>query len=361
MPPLAEALPRARGPLDFCYMEPPGLWEGTPPERVAHTIDLLLAAFRRDRIAPLIEIYEELGHVQDRVLPEMMNSDARSHFASLVSVEESALPSGASTYFAGEIALDMPGGATVLYGNCVIRGQCRSGAPLDVDGMEMWCEGKVHVEGSLRNGKLHGRCIVRSMTRPACSVDTFFEDGAPHGRAMIHGPGGSYRGDTLGGHLSGKCRVLLEGCLSYEGGVMNGLPHGFGTLEWGSASQYRGHWHMGTPHGDGVLDGDVYVRHSGSILVRVCSLAKKCIEDLREEASALRNKQGEAQELRAPRESSESPRRHLACKICMSGEVRYASQPCGHLVWCEDCAVRYMSGACPLCRQQCTSAQRIYV
>ncbi|NBC29208.1 MAG: hypothetical protein GVY29_04360 [Spirochaetes bacterium] len=38
----------------------------------------------------------------------------------------------------------------------------------------------------------------------------------------------------------------------YEGEIVDGLPHGSGTMTWDDGAEYRGQWQEGRPHGSGV-------------------------------------------------------------------------------------------------------------
>ena len=50
------------------------------------------------------------------------------------------------------------------------------------------------------------------------------------------------------------------------------------------------------------------------------------------------------------------------CAICLDAESTHALVPCGHRCVCAVCAERALrSGQCPLCREPCDTALRVYV
>ena len=81
--------------------------------------------------------------------------------------------------------------------------------------------------------------------------DRFYEggflNGQPHGRGTLTRYGAVYEGER---HST-----------VYEGEFRNGFRHGQGTHTWADGSRYEGGWHVGSPHGQGThtfINGAVY-------------------------------------------------------------------------------------------------------
>jgi len=50
----------------------------------------------------------------------------------------------------------------------------------------------------------------------------------------------------------------------------------------------------------------------------------------------------------------------IHCVICLQKESTHVLVPCGHLCLCADCAPNIAPGTCPLCRETCAMAVRVY-
>ncbi|KAJ1619913.1 hypothetical protein T492DRAFT_848203 [Pavlovales sp. CCMP2436] len=108
-------------------------------------------------------------------------------------------------------------------------------------------------------------------------------DKKPHGRGAWTMAGCRYEGDWLEGRPSGGGSGRLQdagGALRYDGELLNGVCHGFGTLVCERAGvSYTGQWANGAPHGRGrqsSVDVRGHARHTDGQWERgICTVAER--------------------------------------------------------------------------------------
>jgi len=215
---------------------------------------------------------------------------------------DSPLASGSGRY---EIVLTMPEETVTLYTstptdrNYWVKGLLGAIAGCVRKGSEVAAHPPItrSVEYEFKRGELKGASFKGSMTQARMygkgsmvfanksRYTGGWKNGIQHGWGILTNPDGSTQeGTWKGGKLTGEGKLQYpDSTTLYEGGVLDGQPHGHGIMKEGTfmnrgASVYTGEWERGIRHGYGVLDdittGEKYmgmwmagVRHGAGCVV----------------------------------------------------------------------------------------------
>ncbi|AJF97806.1 Morn repeat protein [Pandoravirus inopinatum] len=134
---------------------------------------------------------------------------------------------------------------------------------------------KPRYEGQWRNGLMHG--YGRRLYKDYSQHEGLWEDDLPHGPGLrIDSRGWDYRGDWCRGQQHGHgvrtgrttdthqtaeqqherwiCRpmFLWANDRTYNGGIADGKPHGYGVCAWPDGEHYTGEYYAGNRHGYGT-------------------------------------------------------------------------------------------------------------
>ena len=118
---------------------------------------------------------------------------------------------------------------------------------------------KMIYEGSMRDGKRHGRGILA--WPDGARYEGGWRDDKWHGQGtIIYSNGPSYEGEWRDGKEHGRGTYTSADGSRYEGEWRDGKKHGYGTMTFASGARYKGEWRDSKPHGQGTYtwpDGDI--------------------------------------------------------------------------------------------------------
>ena len=153
-------------------------------------------------------------------------------------------------------------------------GEFRDGT--EYKGSMMFVDGEIY-DGEWRNGRPCGRGVIvyEDLARYEGDVDSPGEDEGwrhrqeywPHGEGEMRYPNGAihtgkwhygfptalYEGDLLDGLPHGHGSLTTPDGDRYEGQWEGGLPHGRGKRQWTDGSSFEGEWERRSPHGHGRM------------------------------------------------------------------------------------------------------------
>ena len=87
------------------------------------------------------------------------------------------------------------------------------------------------------------------------------------------------------------------------------------------------------------------------------------LKELQKKLQALEKEAGKAREhvsVQAVADDLGPADEDIHCVICLEKKRTHVLVPCGHLCLCADCASNTAPGSCPLCREACTMAVKVY-
>lgn len=128
------------------------------------------------------------------------------------------------------------------------KGYVKNNKPDGIGKME-YADGSLY-SGKWKNGNWHGSGTY--FTNNSDTISSVWVDGLLDGQTLIITNGFIYEGGYLEGYPHGLCKIIIPNYYTYFGYMNDGSKSGYGELAFSNGDSYKGDWNDNFFEGDGI-------------------------------------------------------------------------------------------------------------